>query len=360
MNGGLTASDCVDSLRDSIDPARLDAIGPRFEGWRDANVHAVVVARFGKTVYERYFSGEDERWGETLGRVSYDASTRHDMRSITKSIVSLLTGVALDKGWIASIDEPVLSFFPEYAELAVSAVREVTLRHLLSMSAGFEWNEALPYSDPANSERRMTDEVDRCRYVLERPVVCPPGAKYQYNGGLTMLLAEVITRASGRAIDVVARDMLFEPLGIADVEWVRYADGTPVASSGLRMRAADLVKIGQLVLNGGAWADRQIVPATWIADSTAAQIGADGLYFYGFQWWLGRSLVKREAVSWIAGIGYGGQRLYVVPSLGIVVVVLAGLYARPDLSAVVGDTILNELLLAVPHYHSLMLNEDAD
>jgi CubicO group peptidase (beta-lactamase class C family) len=161
-----------------------------------------------------------------------------------------------------------------------------------------------------------------------------------------MLLAEVITRACGRPIDVIARDMLFSPLGITDVEWVRYADGTPVASSGLRMRAADLVKIGQLVLNRGTWDDRRIVPASWIAESTAPHIGADGLYFYGFQWWLGRSLVKRESVAWIAAIGYGGQRMYVVPSLGLVVVVLAGLYARPDLSPIVGETILNEYVLA--------------
>jgi CubicO group peptidase (beta-lactamase class C family) len=127
------------------------------------------------------------------------------------------------------------------------------------MSAGLAWNEYLPYSDPANSERRMIDAPDQCRYVLEQRIVRPPGAAYVYNGGLTALLAAILRRTSGRPVDELAKEMLFDPLGIEDIEWIRYADGTPNSVSGLRMRPRDLAKIGQAVLARGTWNGSRIV-----------------------------------------------------------------------------------------------------
>lgn len=324
----------------------LDAIGPRFEAWTDANLHAVVVRRQGRLVFERYFAGEDECRGQPLGRVIHHAATKHDVRSITKSIVSLLVGIAIDRDWIQSVDRPVLAAFPEFDDLRTSPVGSVTLRHLLTMSAGLDWNEAIPYTDPANSEQQMVNASDRCRYALERARVAAPGTNFGYNGGLSTLLAEVVQRAAGRPLDAIAAETLFGPLGITDVNWLSYADGTPNAASGLRVRAPDLAKIGQLVLDEGAWGGRQIVSRRWIRESTAAHIGADGLFFYGFHWWLGRSLVARREIKWIAALGYGGQRLVVIPSMGIVVVVFAGLYANPALALKVSDVILREHVLA--------------
>lgn len=222
----------------------------------------------------------------------------------------------------------------------------VTLRHLLTMSAGLDWNEAIPYTDPANSERQMVDASDRCRYALERERVAAPGTHFGYNGGLSMLLAEVVQRATRRPLDAIAAETLFGPLGITDLDWLSYADGTPNAASGLRLCAPDLAKIGQLVLDEGQWAGRQVLSRRWISESTAAHIGAEGLFFYGFHWWLGRSLIARREITWIAALGYGGQRLVVIPKMGIVVVVFAGLYANPALALTVGDVILREHVLA--------------
>ncbi|HJU17836.1 MAG TPA: serine hydrolase [Stellaceae bacterium] len=162
---------------------------------------------------------------------------------------------------------------------------------------------------------------------------------------MTALLAGIVQRTSGRPIDSLARDELFGPLGIADVEWVRYADGTPNAVSGLRMRPRDLAKIGQIVLNGGVWNEKRIVSARWIEQSLAPQINGEGLFFYGFQWWLGRSLVERREIKWISAVGWGGQRLYIVPSLHLVVVVMAGLYDNPPLQSVVGEVVLRRYAL---------------
>ncbi len=206
-----------------LDGDLIRAIGPHFESWTDANAHAILIARHGKLVYEHYFTGEDQAWGRQLGRVTYDATKRHDLRSITKSVTSLLVGIAVDRGWLGSLDTSVFAFFPEHTDLRTPEKERITLSHLLTMSTGWAWNEDLPYYNPQNSERLMSDAPDRCRYVLEQPLIRPPGRAYNYNGGTTALLAEILCRASGRPIDVLAQEALFDPLGISDVEWIRYA-----------------------------------------------------------------------------------------------------------------------------------------
>jgi CubicO group peptidase (beta-lactamase class C family) len=171
-----------------------------------------------------------------------------------------------------------------------------------------------------------------------------PGEVWNYNSGATALLAAILHKASGKPLDALAKEELFDPLGIADVEWARYPNGDPVAGWGLRLRPRDIAKIGRLVLAHGAWAGRQIVPAAWIEQSLTPQISGPGAIFYGFQWWLGRSLVERHEIDWAAGVGWGRQRLYVVPSEDVTVVVTAGLYnaARQDLP---GLTVLNRYVL---------------
>jgi CubicO group peptidase (beta-lactamase class C family) len=123
---------------------------------KERNVHAVLVARHGALVFEAYFSGNDEHWGQAVREVAFDLETKHDERSVTKSVVGLVVGIAIDRGWIKGVDEPVLSFFPEYAELRTPDKDRITLRHLLTMSAGLKWHEyGISYADDANSENRM-------------------------------------------------------------------------------------------------------------------------------------------------------------------------------------------------------------
>lgn len=329
-----------------MDGALLQGIGPQFERWTEANLHAVLIARNGALLYERYFAGEDQAWGRPLGRVAYGPRVLHDIRSITKSVTSLTYGIALGAGHVGGLATSVLSLFPEHADLRSPEKDAITIEHLLTMSAGFAWNEDIPYADPANGERRMTDAPDPCRYVLEQPIVRPPGAAYIYNGGLTLLLAEIVKRATGKALDALAEETLFAPLGITDVEWVRYADGTPIAPSGLRMRPRDLAKIGAMVAAGGVWDGRSVVPENWIAAALTPQINGESLFFYGYQWWLGRSLVRRKEVTWAAGFGYGGQRVFMVPRYGLVVVVMAGLYGEPFLQSIVGEIVLRRYALS--------------
>jgi CubicO group peptidase (beta-lactamase class C family) len=328
-----------------MDGAVLDGLAAQFNDWPEAKLHAVVMARGGKLVYERYFTGEDQAWGKPLGEVAYHAGLKHDLRSVSKSVVSLLFGIALDRGFVGDLDTPVFSFFPGCADLRTPEKDKITLRHLLTMSAGLGWNEELPYSDRRNSERQMTDAPDRVRFVLEQPLRRPPGATYAYNGGLTALLARILELRTGEPLDVLAQNLLFTPLGIDDVEWARYGDGAPVAASGLRMRPRDLAKIGQLVLDHGIAGGNHVVSRAWMDQAVDAQVNGEGLYFYGYHWWLGRSLVARREIRWIAGVGWGGQRLFIVPELDLVVAVLAGLYADPPLARIVGEVVLRRYAL---------------
>jgi CubicO group peptidase (beta-lactamase class C family) len=328
-----------------LDPALICAIGPRLDAWKDANVHAVVVARHGVLVYERYFAGEDQNWGKPLGRVTYNADMVHDLRSVTKSLTSLVVGIAVDRGWIKDLDAPVLSFFPEYGDLHSPEKDRITLRHLLMMSTGLAWDESTPYSDPQNSETQLYQAADPYRYVLERPIANPPGEIFNYITGAPSVLGAVLCKVTGKPLDQLEKEVLFEPLGIADAEWTHFDNGDPMAGGGLRLRPRDLAKIGQLVLARGAWNGRQIVSAAWIEQSTAPRLNAYSMYFYGYQWWLGRSLVNGRQVDWVAGRGYGGQRLFIVPSEDIVVVVMAGHYDSSPLQEIVGINLLNRVVL---------------
>lgn len=328
-----------------LDPTLICGIGHRFDSWAEANVHSVLIARRGALVYERYFTGRDENWTEANDRVAFDASMQHDLRSITKSIVSLLVGIAAGEGRIKDLDQTVFSFFPEHADLVTPEKQKITLRHLLTMSAGLAWNEDIPYSDPRNSEIRMLQAPDSYRYVLQQPVVEPPGKRWSYNGGATMLLGAVLQKTAGIPLDQVLKRDLLDPLGIAEVTWHRYPNGELAVASGLRLRPRDLMKIGQLVLAKGVWQGRQVVPAFWIAEATSPQINGEGLFFYGYQWWLGRTLVDRREITWIGGVGWGGQRLFVIPALDIVILVHAGLYKGPIFQAIPGMVTLTRQVL---------------
>jgi CubicO group peptidase (beta-lactamase class C family) len=326
-----------------LEPTTLCGIGPRFKAWTAANVHSVLVVRHGKLVYEQYFTGNDEKLGRPAGIVSFDATTKHDLRSIEKSVAALVLGIVIKQGRMADIDQPLLAQFPEYVDLRSTQEDQITLRHLLTMSQGLAWNEDIPYSDPANSENQMDVSPDPVRYAFSPPVVAPPGTVWNYSTGSTTILAALLHKATGQPLDVLARTELFEPLGISDFEWAHLPSGV-VSPYGLRMRARDVVKLGQLVLNNGTWNGKSVAPSDWIATATSPQINGQQLYFYGFQFWLGRSFAHGREVSWVAGVGLGGQRLFIVPTLDLVVLIHAGLYKSP-MQGSVPLIVLNEFVL---------------
>jgi CubicO group peptidase (beta-lactamase class C family) len=319
--------DSPDSV--GLDGARLCRIADRLKE-TEANIHAVVVVRHGRLVFEQYFPGYDRPWGQGDGQHEFDATTKHDMRSASKSAISLLVGITIDRKLIAGADEPVVKFFPDYSAVKSPGWDNITLRHLLTMSSGMRWDEGRAWTDPKNDEPYLGSEADPVRYVLSKPIVAPPDTVWAYNGGGTDLLGNIIERVSGKPLEVFAREALFAPLGISDWEWMKYRNEKIAPAAGLRLRPRDAAKIGQLVLNKGAWGGRQIVSARWIEQSITPRFQAigffGGLFYYGQQWWMGRTLSGDKDVKWIAAMGLGGQRIFIVPELDLVVMITQGLY----------------------------------
>ncbi|HJU16840.1 MAG TPA: serine hydrolase domain-containing protein [Stellaceae bacterium] len=218
--------------QEGLDPKLICAIGPRLEKLTEADPNGVVVVRHGVLVYEHYFGVEPFAW---------NASTVHALHSVTKSVVALLTGIALDRGWLRSLDTPVLSFFPKDADLRTPGKERITLRNLLSMTSGLLWPEhAVSYQDPSNIWRRMVEAADPDRLVLAQPLAATPGTVWDYDSGGVELLGAILQKVSGRPLDPFAKEALFDPLGIADWAWGRLRDGEPSASNGLLLRPRGL------------------------------------------------------------------------------------------------------------------------
>jgi CubicO group peptidase (beta-lactamase class C family) len=319
-----------------MDPARLEELTRALHRGEHGNVHAMLIEKDGRLVYEEYFSGEDEAWGADLGKVTFGRSSLHDLRSVTKTVVSTLVGIAIGRGEIPSVDTPLYELLPDYAHLLTGEKRSIRLRHVLTMSAGLEWDEwSIPYTNPANDEIRLTRSSDPVAFVLGRERVSEPGTEFNYSGGLTQLLAAILERATDRGVEAYAREVLFVPLGIHDAVWRGNLNGMPAAASGLRLLARDLAKIGSLYLNGGRWNGRQIVPADWVAEArvrrvirptpeTVPEFVLDG--GYGYQWWSMRYATSHGEVDVYTMVGNGQQRVMVVPELSLAVTMFAGHY----------------------------------
>jgi CubicO group peptidase (beta-lactamase class C family) len=292
-------------------------------------LHGLLVIRNGHLAFERYLAGRDENWGHGLGVVEHGPHLPHDLRSVTKSVVGLLYGIALNAGLVPATTARLVDVLPGERDLLGDPLkRRITVGHVLSMRMGLSWAEDLAYANPENSERRMERAPDRIRHVLSLPMADPPGRRWVYSGGATVLLGHLVERGTGMRLEDFAEQVLFAPLGIADAGWARWADGGAAASSGLRMSARSLARIGQMMLDKGLWNGRRVVAASWVAASLKPRAFAEPGLRYGYQWWLGR--LAANGKPWFAAYGNGGQRLIGIPSLRMAVVIFAGNYNAAD------------------------------
>jgi CubicO group peptidase (beta-lactamase class C family) len=308
-----------------LDGAALESLAGRIERRELENVHSLLVVRDGKLAFERYFAGEDALWAQPPEPVGFDANTLHDVRSVSKSVVGALVGIAHGEGAIPDLDAPIARFFPKQARGHEAELAGRTLRHALTMSAGLSWDELThPYYDPRNDEHGLWLAEDPLEYGLSRRPVAPPGAAFAYNGALPVVLAQVVEQATATPFDRYAVEKLWCPLGVTRAEWLRHPSGIVVSASGLRLTPRDMARFGQMMLDGGRFAGRQIVPADYARASLEAQValpgGFGGATGYGHLWWIGRFPVAS---------GNGGQRVVVDRETRTVIVTTAGLYDSP-------------------------------
>ena len=310
----------------------------------DHFIHSILIIKDGKLIFEEYFSGRDlvvnketikkliSPGGELVTKeVPFDRDTLHFQASVTKSITSLLFGIALDKKLIRGVNEKMVSFFPEYSAINSGEKGDITIKHMLSMSSGIPWSEAYPYNDSRNYIYQLVSANDPLEYVLGLSLFASPGKAFNYNSGTTVLLGEIIRRASKTNLENFADNYLFTPLGITDFQMINLHNAKEVyfASSGLYLRPRDMAKIGQLYLQEGLWKNKRIISAKWIRESVGKSIllpSAHSLqYFaesYGYQWWLGTFYSKNTEAYMAAG--FGGQFIVVLPEIKMVVVLTGG------------------------------------
>jgi CubicO group peptidase (beta-lactamase class C family) len=312
-------------------------------------LHALLVSQGGKLVFEHYGQGDDWARGRPLGNVAFAPDQLHDLRSVSKSVVALAYGIALAAGKVLPPEAKLYDQFPEYSDLAGQPGRDrLTIHHVLSMTLGLQWDErTFPYGNPGNSEDAMDAASDRIRFILDRPVIAEPGAQWIYCGGATALLGRLIAKGTGEELPAYCRRVLFDPLQFGPSGWHRDRHGDPIAASGLRLLPRDLIKIGRLMLDGGAWNGREIVSADWVKRVTTPVVPIDRERSYGYQWYMKNVAGGAPSPSddWFGGNGWGGQRLYVIPARDLVVVIHCGNYGRPGLEqAQVDRAIMTDLI----------------
>ncbi len=300
-----------DPAAQGLDPRLFAALDAVLDSGGYGPVDGLIVARHGSLVYERYGSG-------------FDRETSHDLRSVTKSITSLVVGAAIDRGSL-EVDARVASFFPDY-ETVLTDKSDVTVDHLLTMRSGLDCDDWDPASPGQEDKMYLSD--DWVGFILELDVLEPPGATARYCTGGVVLLGEVVRAATATAYDEFAQTALFDPLRISSPAWEFTPSGRVDSGGHLRITPRDMAKVGQLVLDGGRWDGVSVVSERWIADATApaAMLGTASM---GRLWWSGTFSLPTADVDVVFARGNGGQFIVVLPSLDMVAVSTASHYNHP-------------------------------
>lgn len=300
-----------------LNPDSIASLVASIVDGRMTATHAVLVARRGRLVVEEYFYG-------------FDKKTLHDLRSASKTLASLLVGLAIRDGAIEDASVTALSLFPyrQYANWDPRKAR-ITLRDLMTMSSGLDADDHDSDSPAAEHAYQSRDE-DWVKTALDAPMIADPGAQPLYGSANPLILGGVLASALDEPVEWFADRTLFAPLGISDYRWFTTSTGGPYLGGGLYLRPRDLLKIGQLYLDGGVWRGDRLLPQSWVRDSWGrygrlAPLDLNG-NDYGYLWWHHEYEVDGESVRTVEARGYGGQYLFVVPALDLVVVVTAGNY----------------------------------
>jgi CubicO group peptidase (beta-lactamase class C family) len=283
----------------------------------DHHIHSLLLIKDRQIILEEYYDG-------------HQISQPHDLRSVTKSIRSLLMGIAIDKGYIESVDDPITKYLktPVATKNLDLRKQEITIRHLLTMSTGLDCNDWDKKSK--GQEDKVYKKEDWLQYTLDLPMINDPGKVSAYCSMGAILTAEIISQASGMSIDLFAEKYLFSPLGITNVSWGHTSKKKVIPSAKrLYMTSRDLAKMGQLILNRGKWHDQQIVSENWIHQATTPATKITGMD-YGFFWWNIPFQTPNKAYISKVATGNGGQYMMIFPDLQMIAVFTGGAYNSPE------------------------------
>lgn len=304
---------------ENMNQSKIDDLLSLKQAGSYAKIHSILVIKNGKLVLEEYFYGKTREWPSGPGQnIQFNRHTLHHQASITKSVVSILMGIALENNIINNLSEQPFDFFPQYSsyENWNNLKNKMTLKDLITMTAGFEWGE-----DGESFFSLIFPTNDWIKSSLDLPVIYLPGEHWDYFSPGPDILGAVISEASGMELSLFANQHLFNPLGITETEWYITPTGRAFGGGCHKMKPIDMAKIGFMILNGGQWQGQQIVSQSWIDESTM-ELNPD----YGYLWWLFPVQWNHTNMESIVAAGAGGQRIYSIHDLDMVVVFTAGYY----------------------------------
>ena len=260
-----------------------------------------------------------------------------NLRSATKSIMSILVGIAVDKGYIKSIEDRVLDYLPlSYNQITDERKKNLKISHLLTMKSGVPSIET-----GINASKMILSNGDWVKFILNLPLECDPGEKFVYNSANTHLLSAIITTATNMSTLDFAKKFLFEPLGIKGVYWEKDSKGFNFGGGNLFMSQYDLAKIGYLLLNNGVWDNNRVISKQWVEQSLKSYYEWSYGFHYGYLWYLKNEKNEKTGEEYIAysASGAGGQKIFVVPDLDIVIVTTSRTSLIKDISYILNDVI---------------------
>lgn len=321
-----------------LDEATLNALDADLQNGKYPLVDSFAVFRCGQQVYARKY---DHDYGQIYGKQAkekgplnarltgpynyfdpawhpyYRGTQLHTMQSVSKTVSSVIIGIAIQRGdFKAGPDTPVLKYFDTAKVKNVDdRKRRMTLRHVLTMTAGLAWTENVPYDDPRSDSSLMEATDDWVQYVIDKPMVAEPGRIFNYSSGVSQLIAHIFMKEVGQDIDSYGEKYLFQPLQVEHF-WKKTYLGVVDTEGGLYLRAEDLAKIGYLYLHDGVWDGKQMVSTGWVKQSLTPFIQAEEDYQYGYKWWL-LPMKNSDELVWMAR-GFGGQNLIVFPHEGVI------------------------------------------
>lgn len=329
-----------------LEVAVLDSIHAEIRSGQYGHIDRFLVIRNGRIAFDRRYEndygriyGDSARTGVRLRSHDrsgpynyfndwwhpyYRGGDLHSLQSVTKTVTSLVIGAATTRGEFPSLDTPVLSFFEQDSVLRVDdRKRSITIRHLMTMTAGLGWDESLPYAHPMNTTIRMESLYDWVMFAINQPMSEEPGTHFNYNSGASQILSHIFHRATGLDVEEYAARHLFGPVGIRDWYWKRTPAGRVDTEGGLYLAAEDLARLWYLVLRGGLWEGNQVLNPDWVRRSLEPAVHVtEGTVHYGLKWWLYPNPTDSTRVLW-AGSGFGGQYPIAVPEDDLIVIIYA-------------------------------------
>jgi CubicO group peptidase (beta-lactamase class C family) len=309
LNDGLQIGAVENS---GLDTALLTGMMQQITAGKYPNVHSILIVKDGKLVFEEYF-------------YEYTADSLQEMRSASKSFVSALTGIAINKGYIKSKNEKVLSYFPEYNITGdLEAKKRITIENMLTNQSGFDYDAA--NAKAVGNETDMDNSDDWVKYTLNLPMIDSAGGRGMYNSGNPITIGRIIEKATQMPLPQFADKFLFAPMAITNYKWTFKPDKSSADNfCQVYLTPRNMAKFGLMYLNEGKWNGKQLVPASWVKESGTKHSVVQGVD-YGYLWWL--KYLDAEGVRYysMGAQGNGGQKIYIWKDLNMVTIITGGNY----------------------------------